>query len=103
MTRVALVTGGSRGIGRASAEALARGGCTVAVGDIREAEPVGEGERDHHRVEIMEAITAAPQHGQRQVQFRRRETDQRGEPRKRVTHDGRLLNRPLPAAGQAPR
>jgi 2-hydroxycyclohexanecarboxyl-CoA dehydrogenase len=43
MKRVALVTGGSRGIGRASAEALARSGCVVAVGDIREAEPVGEG------------------------------------------------------------
>jgi 2-hydroxycyclohexanecarboxyl-CoA dehydrogenase len=42
MTRVALVTGGSRGIGRAIAEALVRDGCTVAVGDIREVEAVGE-------------------------------------------------------------
>jgi len=41
--RVALVTGGARGIGRAIAEALSAGGCTVAVGDIREAEPVGAG------------------------------------------------------------
>ena len=37
------MSGGSRGIGRAIAEALARDGHTVAVGDIREAEPVGDG------------------------------------------------------------
>jgi 2-hydroxycyclohexanecarboxyl-CoA dehydrogenase len=43
MTRAALVTGGARGIGRAVAEALAREGCAVAVGDVREADPVGEG------------------------------------------------------------
>ena len=43
MGRVAFVSGGSRGIGRAIAEALAAAGHTVAIGDIREAEPVGEG------------------------------------------------------------
>ena len=34
--RVTLVSGGARGIGRATALALARAGSAVAVGDVRE-------------------------------------------------------------------
>ena len=40
-----------------------------------EAQPIGEAERDHHRVELVEAVRAAADHGERQVQLRRREPD----------------------------
>jgi len=40
--KIALVTGGSRGIGRASAVALARAGCDVAVNYLRAAEEAAE-------------------------------------------------------------
>jgi 3-oxoacyl-[acyl-carrier protein] reductase len=52
--RVALVTGGSRGIGRAIALALARAGCDVAVGYYR------TGDAAH---EVVASITAAGRRG----------------------------------------
>jgi 2-hydroxycyclohexanecarboxyl-CoA dehydrogenase len=42
--RIALVTGGARGIGRAIAQALAADGRAVAVGDLREEEAAGVAE-----------------------------------------------------------
>ncbi len=42
MGRVAFVSGGGRGIGRAIAQRLADDGHAVAIGDIREAAPVGD-------------------------------------------------------------
>lgn len=47
--RVALVTGGSRGLGRATAELLAAEGCAVAVADLKESWAQG----------AVDAITAA--------------------------------------------
>ena len=40
--RVALVTGAGRGIGLGIAQALARAGCDIAVGDIHEEEAVAD-------------------------------------------------------------
>jgi 2-hydroxycyclohexanecarboxyl-CoA dehydrogenase len=48
VSRVALVSGGARGIGRAVALALGRAGMTVAIGDLLE-EPADEVARELHR------------------------------------------------------
>ncbi len=53
--KYALVTGGSRGIGRAAVEALAGAGCNVALAsrDVREAEEAAVSVRGKHSVQIQ--------------------------------------------------
>ena len=55
--RYALVTGGSRGIGRAAVDALAGAGCNVAVAarHVREAEAAALEARKRHAVEAIAA------------------------------------------------
>ena len=74
----------------------------VAVAtDGREAEPVGQGQRHEDRVEGVVAVVAAADDGERQVELRRCEANDRGEASERVGH-GRRLGRAARAATVRP-
>ena len=50
----------------------------------RDAQPVGQAERDHHRVQLVEAVRPAADDRERQVELRRRQPDDRCQPPERV-------------------
>lgn len=52
--KVAIVTGGARGMGRATAELFVREGATVVVGDVREAEGAAESKVDFVKLDVTQ-------------------------------------------------
>ena len=85
--RPAATDGGPGGRDRAQARGCRRAGPGSKPVDVercprgrparREAQPVGQGERDHHRVQVVEAVGAPAEDRERQVELRRREPDDR--------------------------
>lgn len=63
--RVAIVTGGARGIGRANAVALAREGCDVVIGDICENLPDGTPYPKATRADLDETVRLIEAEGRR--------------------------------------
>lgn len=52
--KVAIVTGGARGMGRATAELFVREGATVVVGDVRDAEGAAESKVDFVKLDVTQ-------------------------------------------------